>query len=60
LNKKDRVRIVGFHTFTPLEKRMAFDDDFDEFKMPSKKKASTNVRKKTTTSGRARNGVKNN
>jgi len=37
LNEKDRNRIVGFHTFTPLEKKMAFDDDFDDFAVPSKR-----------------------
>jgi len=37
LNEKDRNRIVGFHTFTPLEKKMAFDDDLDE--LPAKKKS---------------------
>lgn len=36
LNEKDRVRIVGFHTFTPLEKKTAFDDDFEEFEASSK------------------------
>jgi hypothetical protein len=38
LNEKDRNRIVGFHTFTPLEKKMAFDDDDDDgFAAPSKR-----------------------
>jgi len=37
LNEKDRNRIVGFHTFTPLEKKMAFDDDADDFAAPSKR-----------------------
>jgi len=37
LNEKDRNRIVGFHTFTPLEKKMAFDDDFEDFAASSKR-----------------------
>jgi len=37
LTEKDRRHIVGFLTFTPLEKRMAFDDDFDDFAVPSKR-----------------------
>ncbi len=37
LNEKERRRIVGFLTFTPLEKKMAFDDDFDDFAAPAKK-----------------------
>jgi hypothetical protein len=49
LNEKDRNRIVGFHTFTPLEKKMAFDDDLDDFAAPSKR-----VRKPIVTKG---NGV---
>ena len=57
LNEKDRDRIVGFLTFTPLEKKMAFDDDSDEFRLPLKKKPSS-MKKKTTTAGRARNGVR--
>ncbi|MGH7453586.1 MAG: hypothetical protein ACRENG_19715 [bacterium] len=37
LNEKDRHRIVGFLTFTPMEKKMAFDDDSDDFTAPSKR-----------------------
>lgn len=37
LDEKERRRIVGFLTFTPLEKKMAFDDDLDE--LPAKKKS---------------------
>ncbi len=37
LNEKDRRRIVGFLTFTPLEKKMAFEDDFDDFAASSKR-----------------------
>jgi len=37
LNEKERNRIVGFHTFTPLEKKMAFDDEDDDFAAPSKR-----------------------
>lgn len=44
LQEKDRSRIVGFLTFTPLEKRMAFDDDFDESEMSAKRKLSATVR----------------
>ncbi|MCI0614455.1 hypothetical protein L0244_15825 [bacterium] len=49
LNEKDRNRIVGFHTVTPLEKKMAFDDDSDDFTASSKR-----VRKPVATRG---NGV---
>jgi len=59
LNEKDRRRIVGFHTFTPLEKKMAFDDDFDELDGQPVKKKSVSASKKTTTVRRARNGVAN-
>ncbi len=37
LTEKDRGRIVGFLTFTPLEKKLAFDDDFNNFAAPSKR-----------------------
>jgi len=37
LTEKDRRHIVGFLTFTPLEKKMAFDDDVDDFAAPSKR-----------------------
>jgi hypothetical protein len=51
LNEKDRRRIVGFLTFTPMEKKMAFEDDLDAFTMLSKR--SSKGTKKTT------NGRKN-
>jgi hypothetical protein len=49
LSEKDRRRIVGFLTFTPIEKKMAFDDDSGDFAASSKK-----VRKPMATRG---NGV---
>jgi len=59
LNEKERHRIVGFHTFTPLEKKMAFDDDDNGFAAPSKrakKPVATGgngvMRRKTMSSGR--------
>jgi len=52
LNENERDHIVGFLTFTPLEKRMAFDDDFDEFETPVKQKASSKrARKPVATKG---------
>lgn len=50
LDEKERRRIVGFLTFTPLEKKMAFDDDFDE--LPAKKKSATAQSPKLTGNGR--------
>jgi hypothetical protein len=46
LNEKDRKRIVGFHTFTPLEKKMAFEDDSDDFAAPSKRAKKPMVAKR--------------
>jgi len=57
LNEKDRHRIVGFLTFTPLEKKMAFDDDFDDFALPSKRKSLAKGAKNTMASSR-KNGVR--
>ncbi len=53
LDEKERRRIVGFLTFTPLEKKIAFDDDLDE--LPVKKKAITTQFSKSTGNGH-RNG----
>jgi acid stress-induced BolA-like protein IbaG/YrbA len=53
LNEKDRNRIVGFHTFTPLEKKWIFDEDFDGLKRPATKKTSS-ARKKIMTGRRTR------
>jgi len=58
LDEKDKSRVAVLLTFTPLEKKMAFDDDFDDFRMPAKKKSSS-TRRRATTAGRARNGVRN-
>ncbi len=52
LNEKDRHRIVGFLTFTPLEKKMAFDDDFGDFAVSSKGKSLAKGAKKTIANGR--------
>lgn len=49
LDEKDRARLAVFLTFTPLEKKALFDDDFDVFKTTSKKRSSS-IR--TTTNGR--------
>ncbi len=51
LNEKDRNRILGFFTFTPLEEKMLFDENFDIFEAFLKKKPSS-LRKKTATIGR--------
>jgi hypothetical protein len=58
LTAKDRGHIVGFLTFTPLEKKMAFDDDFDDFDGSAKKKSSF-IRKKATIPGYSRKGARN-
>jgi hypothetical protein len=50
LSKKDRERIMGFFTFTPLEEKMISDENFDILSVSSKKKSSSD-RKKTTNSG---------
>jgi stress-induced morphogen len=47
LDEKDRTRLAVFLTFTPLEKKAIFDDDFNTFKASSKKK-SLSVRRTTT------------
>jgi len=51
LDEKDRARLSVFLTFTPLEKKAIFDEDFDEFEKPAKKK-SLSAGKKTMTAGR--------
>ena len=38
LNEKDRNRILSFFTFTPLEEKMIFDENFDILAAPSRKK----------------------
>jgi hypothetical protein len=58
LDEKDRARLGIFLTFTPLEKRMAFDDNFDEFEGPAKKRLRS-VRKRMTTAKRARSSARN-
>ncbi len=50
LTEKDRGRIVGFLTFTPLEKKMAFDDGSDDF-------AASSARAKKPIAARRNNGV---
>jgi len=57
LNENDRARIAVILTFTPLEKKRIFDDEFDAFDEPMKRKsisAST-----TTTVRHVRNGAGN-
>ncbi len=46
LPEKDRSRILGFFLFTPLEKKMIFDENFDILASDRKKKASS-AKKKT-------------
>jgi len=46
LSEKDRNRILGFFTFTPLEEKMIFDESFEVLAASLKKKASS-ARKKT-------------
>jgi hypothetical protein len=50
LSDKDRNRILGFFTFTPLEEKMLFDGNFDILAASLKKKSS--ARKKTSSAGR--------
>jgi len=57
LSAKDRNRIVGFFTFTPLEEKMIFDENFDVLAAPAREKASS-VRKKTMTAGRKNGRMK--
>jgi stress-induced morphogen len=52
LNEKDRDRILGFFTFTPLEEKMLFDESFDMLKAPVRKKSSA---KKKTSATRRKN-----
>jgi len=59
LNEKDQARLGIFLTFTPLEKKMALDEDFDDFAVPSKRvkkpMATRNngvMRRKTMSRGR--------
>ena len=59
LDDKDRDRIGIMLTFTPLEKKLQFDDDLGDFKIHSMKRSSSIIRKKMVTAGRARNGVRN-
>lgn len=56
LNEKERRRIVGFLTFTPTEKKMAFDDDFDQSDAPAPKRISS-TRKKIMPNRLIRNGA---
>jgi hypothetical protein len=58
LSEKDQARLGIFLTFTPLEEKMLFDEDFDELDGLVKKK-SVAAGKKATTTGRAQNGVIN-
>jgi len=51
LDEKDRTRLAVFLTFTPLEKKAIFEEDFDEFEKFSKKKLLS-VGKKTMPVGR--------
>jgi hypothetical protein len=51
LTEKDRNRILGFFTFTPLEEKMLFDENFDVLDASLRKKASS-AKKKIATAGR--------
>jgi len=51
LTEKDRHRILGFFTFSALEKKILFDENFDILWAALNKKSSA-ARKKTTTAGR--------
>jgi stress-induced morphogen len=50
LSEKDRNRILGFFTFTPLEEKMIFDENFDILKTSARKKPSS--ARRTPTAGR--------
>lgn len=56
LDKKDQARLGIFLTFTPLEEKRVFDEDFDEFAAPEKKKAPSTRAKKSVATRRS-NGV---
>ncbi|MDZ7290882.1 MAG: hypothetical protein ONB44_14630 [candidate division KSB1 bacterium] len=45
LDEKDRARIGFMLTFTPLKKKMQFDDDFDGFRYATKQKSSLKKRR---------------
>jgi hypothetical protein len=51
LTDRDRNRILGFFTFTPVEEKMLFDKNFDIFKASLQKKLSS-AKKKAATAGR--------
>ncbi len=55
LTEKDRSRILGFFLFTPLEKKMIFDENFDILEV-SKKKKSPSAKKKATVTAARKNG----
>lgn len=47
LTEKDRKRVLGFFTYTPLEKKFIFEENFDSLGNGGKRKASSS-KKKTT------------
>jgi stress-induced morphogen len=62
LSAKDRNRILGFFTFTPLDEKWVFDGSYDKFEADLKKK-SLAAKKQTIgkrTNGRARTMRKEN
>jgi len=46
LDEKDQSRLGIFLTFTPLEEKRVFDDDFDEFEISAKQTALSKRAKK--------------
>ncbi|MGH7598813.1 MAG: hypothetical protein ACREOI_20865 [bacterium] len=56
LSEKDHSRLGIFLTFTPSEEKRVFDEDFDEFAAPEKKKASS-TRATKPMATRRNNGV---
>jgi len=56
--EKERRHILTIFTLTPLEKRILIDEESAGLELPWKEKSSS-AKKKTTTAGRARNGVRN-
>ena len=57
LTEKERKRILGFFTYTPLEKKFIFDENFDFLGNGRKKKASSS--KKKTTSAKQKKADRN-
>lgn len=58
LNEKERNRILGFFTFTPLDEKWIFDGSFDQFEASLKKKSAAKTKTATAGSKNGRLGQK--